>query len=227
MMEVIKSTFSRFSLRSLGPNQHYVDDESREYAEDEQRQGFLKSKEEGESAESRNTSANTINQPYSVSIYRVVAIVIAAVILTAVGSLFYARSTVPHPAKIGNYQDVSEHAIDVLKELVGHAKPPQFQMNSPCGSTPEEAKAKGCHFDTISFCWLPSECYDSELVSTFESTRNWHYYADPEVRTENYLSLYRLSEVERSLRRLLTVFIHKIPRPLPKPPSPSTKLCHC
>ncbi|KAI0532822.1 hypothetical protein GGR58DRAFT_522428 [Xylaria digitata] len=53
-------------------------------------------------------------------------------------------------------------------------------MQSPCGSTAEEAKARGCHFDTISFCWLPDECYDSDLVDTFEATRNWEYWADPE-----------------------------------------------
>ncbi|KAK5632499.1 hypothetical protein RRF57_008213 [Xylaria bambusicola] len=189
-MEVIKTTFSRLSLKSLPrirPNQQYADDESREYAEDEQRQGFLKSKEEGEPVEFGNPSASTTNRPYSMSIYRVVGVVVAAVVLTAAASLFFARSSVPHPTKVGNYQDVSEHATEVLTELVAHAKPPQFRMKSPCGSTPEEAKARGCHFDTISFCWLPSECYDRKLVDSFEATRNWHYYADPEVSIEDCL----------------------------------------
>ncbi|KAI3326736.1 hypothetical protein HD806DRAFT_520474 [Xylariaceae sp. AK1471] len=51
-------------------------------------------------------------------------------------------------------------------------------MESPCGSTAKEAQARGCTFDPISFCWLPDECYDSELVATFEATRTWELYAD-------------------------------------------------
>ncbi|TGJ81224.1 hypothetical protein E0Z10_g7538 [Xylaria hypoxylon] len=181
-MEAIKSTFSRLSLKSspqMRPNPHYVDDESQEYTEDEQRQGFLRPKEEHHPTEFLNASANTATKPYSVSIYRVVAIVAIAVILTATGSFFLVRSSAYSFANGWNYQDVSEHATKVIADLIATSEPAQFRMQSPCGSTPEEAKARKCNFDTISFCWLPDECYDSDLVDTFEATRNWEYYADP------------------------------------------------
>ncbi|KAI1752008.1 hypothetical protein F4782DRAFT_165540 [Xylaria castorea] len=186
-METIKSTFSRLSLRSspqMRPNQHYVDDESQEYTEDEQKQGFLRPKD-NQPAEFGSASTNTATRSYSMSIYRVVALVTGAVILTAAGSIFYTRSYYSRSPESNfgnpwNYKDVSEHATEVIAELITTSKPAQFRMQSPCGSTPEEAMARGCHFDTISFCWLPDECYDRDLVDTFEATRNWHYYTDPE-----------------------------------------------
>ncbi|KAI1176849.1 hypothetical protein F4777DRAFT_577564 [Nemania sp. FL0916] len=181
-METIKSTLSRLSLTAsprAKPDQHYVDDESQGYIEDEQKQGFLGPKD-GESAESRNPSANPGNHPYSVSIYRVVAIVVTAIILTAAGAIFFDRTSAYKSSAPWNYKDVSEHATEVIAELIKTSNPAQFRMQSPCGSTPEEAKARGCHFDTISFCWLPDECYDPDLVATFEATRNWEYFEDPE-----------------------------------------------
>ncbi|KAI8948266.1 hypothetical protein F4801DRAFT_557756 [Xylaria longipes] len=179
-MEAIKSAFSRLSLSSSRPSQHYVDDESQECTENEQKQGFLRPEEEGRRTEFGTASANTATRPYSVSIYSVVAIVAAAVILTAAGSIFFSRSSASSSTNAWNYQDVSEHATKVLADLIATSEPAQFRMKSPCGSTAEEAKARGCNFDTISFCWLPDECYDSDLVDTFEATRNWEYYADPE-----------------------------------------------
>ncbi|KAI1351865.1 hypothetical protein F5Y01DRAFT_281361 [Xylaria sp. FL0043] len=181
-METIKSTFSRLSLRSpprMRPNTHYVDDESQDYTEDEQKQGFLRPKED-HSTEFGNTTVNAVKQPYSVSIYRVVAIVVSAVILTAVSSVFISRSAFRRTGDPWNYEDVSKHATEVIADLITASEPAQFRMKSPCGSTAEEAKARGCHFDTISFCWLPDECYDSDLVAHFEATRNWEYYADEE-----------------------------------------------
>jgi hypothetical protein len=46
-------------------------------------------------------------------------------------------------------------------------------MVKPCGSSPEEARAKGCHFDVISFNWLPDECYDDELSQEFDHELEW------------------------------------------------------
>jgi hypothetical protein len=217
-MEAIKSIFPRLSLRSsprVPSNQHYIDDGSREYTEDEQRQGFLRPKGEGLPAEYGNASANTATQPYSVSIYRVVALVTGAVILTAAGSVFFGRPSAGRSANLQNYQDVSEHATKVLADLIATSEPPQFRMQSPCGSTAEEARARGCNFDTISFCWLPDECYDSDLVDTFEATRNWEYYADPEVSINNCLFLLRDCIGSRGIlkepaRKLL--FSRRVPR---------------
>ncbi|CZR68287.1 uncharacterized protein PAC_18186 [Phialocephala subalpina] len=51
-------------------------------------------------------------------------------------------------------------------------------LRSPCGSSPAEAKALGCTFDIISFCWLPTRCYDAELSHTFDELVQWEWYID-------------------------------------------------
>lgn len=47
-----------------------------------------------------------------------------------------------------------------------------------CGTSPEEALGRRCHFDVMSFSWLPSRCFDSELSDQFMGSRNWTWYAD-------------------------------------------------
>ena len=49
----------------------------------------------------------------------------------------------------------------------------------PCGQTPQEARARGCHFDVISFCWLPTACYDAELSAAFDKETTWEWFLDP------------------------------------------------
>jgi hypothetical protein len=69
----------------------------------------------------------------------------------------------------------------------------------PCGSSAAEARARGCHFDIISFSWLPNECYDAELSRSFddESELEWFLYANrtqplthEEIMTGEYTGLY-------------------------------------
>lgn len=47
-----------------------------------------------------------------------------------------------------------------------------------CGTSPAEARGLGCQFDVISFSWLPSDCYDAELVDDFLALRNWEWFYD-------------------------------------------------
>jgi hypothetical protein len=72
-------------------------------------------------------------------------------------------------------------------------------MVKPCGSSPEEARAKGCHFDLISFCWLSDECYDEELSQDFDTINQLEWYTDPartqplsheQIMTGEYTGLY-------------------------------------
>ena len=51
-------------------------------------------------------------------------------------------------------------------------------LRSPCGSSPTEARALGCTFDIISFCWLPSRCYDAGLSQKFDKLADWEWYLD-------------------------------------------------
>jgi hypothetical protein len=50
---------------------------------------------------------------------------------------------------------------------------------SPCGTSPAEARARNCHFDVISFCWLPDECYDSALSDSFDAEKPLEWFLDP------------------------------------------------
>jgi hypothetical protein len=47
-----------------------------------------------------------------------------------------------------------------------------------CGTSPAEARSLGCQFDVMSFSWLPSACYDAELVGDFLALRNWEWFND-------------------------------------------------
>lgn len=69
----------------------------------------------------------------------------------------------------------------------------------PCGGTPEEARTNGCHFDIISFCWLPDDCYDAELSDEFDHANHLEWFLDPnrtqplsheQIMTGEYTGLY-------------------------------------
>ncbi|KAK8097636.1 uncharacterized protein PG998_013122 [Apiospora kogelbergensis] len=53
----------------------------------------------------------------------------------------------------------------------------------PCGNTPSEAIARGCHFDMVATAWLPPRCIDTELMEEFLSEHPWRFYADQQGRS--------------------------------------------
>lgn len=61
-----------------------------------------------------------------------------------------------------------------------------------CGTTPAEAKAKGCIFEMPGFSWLPKECVDSEVEAEFLKFKNLQYYRDA-----NYTDEVSIEEVKR------------------------------
>ena len=46
----------------------------------------------------------------------------------------------------------------------------------PCGRNPDEARARGCHFDMLATAWLPPRCIDHELVDEFMEVGQWEFY---------------------------------------------------
>lgn len=46
----------------------------------------------------------------------------------------------------------------------------------PCGKSPAEAVARGCHFDIIATAWLPPKCIDYELASEFAALYPWQFF---------------------------------------------------
>ena len=55
-----------------------------------------------------------------------------------------------------------------------------------CGTskTVEEARAKGCVFDAMSWIWVRPECYDAELVEDFFTNTNYSWHTEPKLRPE-------------------------------------------
>ncbi|PKX89219.1 uncharacterized protein P174DRAFT_515932 [Aspergillus novofumigatus IBT 16806] len=49
-----------------------------------------------------------------------------------------------------------------------------------CGTSAAEAKAAGCHFDLMSFSWLPSACYNEDLTNDFLNYTDWKWSLDIE-----------------------------------------------
>jgi hypothetical protein len=52
--------------------------------------------------------------------------------------------------------------------------------STECGSTPREARLRGCHFDVMNFAWLSDECYDEGLTADFLVQQHWQWFEDPE-----------------------------------------------
>ena len=52
-----------------------------------------------------------------------------------------------------------------------------------CGSTPNEARINGCQFQLWSYSWVPSECFNHDLQTSFLdkviSSEGWSYYSSP------------------------------------------------
>jgi hypothetical protein len=61
-----------------------------------------------------------------------------------------------------------------------------------CGTTPAEARAKGCVFEMTGFSWLPKQCSDPEVETEFLSSLDLQYYRDM-----NYTQQVSLDEVKR------------------------------
>lgn len=61
-----------------------------------------------------------------------------------------------------------------------------------CGTTPAEARAKGCVFEMTGFSWLPKECADPTVEIEFLESKELQYYRDA-----NYTQEVSLDEVKR------------------------------
>ncbi|KAL2263972.1 hypothetical protein VTK26DRAFT_3966 [Humicola hyalothermophila] len=71
--------------------------------------------------------------------------------------------------------------LDVLPASIhnNRATPDSPPVNTNCGSSPSEARRRGCRFDILSFAWQTPECYDAELMEEFIGYDNWTFYTHP------------------------------------------------
>ncbi|KAK0649769.1 hypothetical protein B0T16DRAFT_410690 [Cercophora newfieldiana] len=69
-----------------------------------------------------------------------------------------------------------------------------------CGSSPAEARSRGCHFDILSFAWQTPECFDAKLMDSFLAFGNWTFYAEPNRTAETV-------DLETALRGESSLFV--------------------
>ncbi|KAH8662400.1 hypothetical protein BX600DRAFT_437796 [Xylariales sp. PMI_506] len=56
-----------------------------------------------------------------------------------------------------------------------------------CGTSIEEAKAKGCVFDYLSFHWVRPECYYGDLMAEYRNRTNTTYYYTRDLYPSNII----------------------------------------
>ncbi|KAH8651633.1 hypothetical protein BGZ60DRAFT_420877 [Tricladium varicosporioides] len=57
---------------------------------------------------------------------------------------------------------------------------PKLPSITSCGNTSTYARSNGCHFDVMSFSWLPPACYDEKLIEEFLAMESWKWFSDSE-----------------------------------------------
>lgn len=104
---------------------------------------------------------------HSISWIRTSSLVFAGVVLA---SLFWTLGLCLHP----NFPPQHQNPTDLRAT-------PSSQPTRHCGSTPDEARMKGCQFQLWSYSWVPSECFDHDLQKDFLekaiSSEGWSYYS--------------------------------------------------
>lgn len=85
----------------------------------------------------------------------------------------------PAPAATGHHHQTGQHDQISTDTDTNTSTGMSSVMVQPCGNTTAEARARGCHFDVISFCWLPDACYDAELSAEFLAAHELEWFEDP------------------------------------------------
>ncbi|KAI0440080.1 hypothetical protein F4803DRAFT_578086 [Xylaria telfairii] len=147
--------------------------------EEEEKEGFLPYHEECEVSSSAPWSVlSRVRWP------KILGFLLLTSIVTSVALIFtrYYRAN-EGDTRHEEHQMSHQHTEDGgrAKEYFDMLKAERpYIMESPCGSTPEEAIERGCKFDVISFCWQAPQCYDEELSQGFDELAVWEWFLDAE-----------------------------------------------
>ena len=71
--------------------------------------------------------------------------------------------------------------FSVAAVLSYQTQPKSSAVWPDCGSTPDEARSRGCSFDMLSHAWQTAECYDHEIMQEYQQAGSWEYYLDREA----------------------------------------------
>ena len=102
--------------------------------------------------------------------------------------------------------------------VLGLVSGPQTHRNliesSSCGSSPREAKARGCIFDLMSWCWVPPACHDEQLSQQNLDLGPWLWYEDVQATRPVLQQTAELGEipilfVEESFHQIHCTYIWK------------------
>ena len=69
-----------------------------------------------------------------------------------------------------------EYTFEGIHPAVYKDPTAEFLMKDPCGSTPTEARARGCRYGMLYGSWLPDECWDEETEVNFKKVKDWRFW---------------------------------------------------
>ncbi|KAI5927175.1 hypothetical protein F4810DRAFT_433124 [Camillea tinctor] len=75
---------------------------------------------------------------------------------------------------------ISSIAISLLVLIFVPSPAGSLSIVTHCGDSAHEATRRGCHFDIMSFSWLPPRCFDEELTHSFDAIQPWEWFSDLE-----------------------------------------------
>jgi hypothetical protein len=99
------------------------------------------------------------------------------------------------------YISVSVHGIQHSLHLS-----PTGEELGDCGlsHTVEDARARGCVFDPMSWLWVRPECYEQELIDDFMNRTEWLWHTDWRLTPESEVPLEAVIILNFSPRRSIT-----------------------
>ncbi|KAH8586229.1 hypothetical protein B0O99DRAFT_695679 [Bisporella sp. PMI_857] len=86
-------------------------------------------------------------------------------------------------------------SVELSKVNSAHSSHPTIHRTGKelgdCGKTIPEARAAGCHFDPMSWLWIPKACWNphQDLINSWKASTDWHFYDDVGMRPENEVSI--------------------------------------
>lgn len=127
-------------------------------------QGFLPNSATQRQSRSKSSSRAVIYHAFLITILLLCGTSLFAIAITQVlhsSSATYSvkPETTELPFSV-THEDSSGLRVTSTKVLV-----------APCGNSSAEARARGCHFDNISFAWVHEKCFDGELAHSFRDTK--------------------------------------------------------
>lgn len=69
-------------------------------------------------------------------------------------------------------------AITVVTYLTWSQLTTALDLDLPCGTTADEARARGCIFELTGSSWVTPECYDPVTEQEFLDYKDWHWFKD-------------------------------------------------